>query len=218
MTTPLERLAIKLQLYEQKRLIDIWIDRIKNDIRRYCAINGLCDARHSSMFRLSILMVMAGNAVHMSISFRHVFVLTRSNEGVARGGMVKNRTPNPDPVPAAPIREPDTRMRSQRKGRSYLGSWAEQMVVARLAMNKTRNAMRITTTPPTVIRSHRSELSRISNSGFPCMTIALISNFTAVAEVCSDHHHTRNLRRPLALKRNEHQSVSPYFSIESRLL
>lgn len=40
------------------------------------------------------------------------------------------------------------------------------MVVARFAMNKTRNATRITTTPPTVIRSQKSDLSRMRLSLF----------------------------------------------------
>jgi hypothetical protein len=147
--------------------------------------------------------------------------LMRSNEGVAM--LVGSRTEAQvlilyPSVPAAPVREPDARRCSQRKSGRYLGSWATQMVVARLAMNKTMNATRITTTPPTVSRSQKSELSRISNSRFAGMIIALTSNFTAGAEVCSDHHHTRNLSRPLALKRSEHQTRPPYFFIESRLI
>jgi hypothetical protein len=75
------------------------------------------------------------------------------------------------------------------EGRVYRGSWAEQRVVARLAANKTRNATRITTTPPTVSRSQRSELSRASNSCFPVITVVLMSNFTALTNDCSDQGH-----------------------------
>jgi|ERR1700734_2937917 len=77
--------------------------------------------------------------------------------------------------------------------RRYRGSWAEQRVVARLATNKTRNATRITTTPPTVSRSQRSELSRASNSRFPVITLVLMSNFTVLTNDCSDQGHKRTL-------------------------
>jgi hypothetical protein len=103
--------------------------------------------------------------------------------------------------PAAPVREPDARQYSRRQSECYLGSWAKQMVVARLAMNRTRNATRMTTTPPTVSRSQKSEPSRIRNSRFTGMTIVLMSNFTARTEVCSDHDHIGSMGYPVTLKR-----------------
>ena len=78
-------------------------------------------------------------------------------------------------------------------GRFYRGSWAEQRVVARLATNRTRKATRITTTPPTVSRSQRSELSRASNSRIPVITLVLMSNFTALTNHCSDQDHRPTL-------------------------
>ena len=73
----------------------------------------------------------------------------------------------------------------------YRGSWAEQRVVARLAAKRTRKATRITTTPPTVRRSQRSELSRASNSRFPVITNVLIHSFTGPKHDCSDQGHKR---------------------------
>ena len=108
--------------------------------------------------------------------------------------------------PAAPVREPDTRRCNRRQSGRYLGSWAKQMVVARLAMNSTRNATRMTTTPPTVSRSQKSEPSRIRISRFTGMTMALISNFTARTEVCSDHGHMRSMGCPVALKHRGQQT------------
>ena len=113
--------------------------------------------------------------------------------------------------PAAPVREPDARQRNRRQSGRYLGSWAKQMVVARLAMNRTRNATRMTTTPPTVSRSQKSEPSRISNSRFTGMTIALMSNFTAGLEVCSDHGHTGSVGCRVLLKQGEQQTRSNIF-------
>ena len=69
------------------------------------------------------------------------------------------------------------------------GSWAELMVDAMFATNKTRNAIRITTTPPTVIRSQKSELSRISVASLADAITAHTLNSTVGAAVCSDHHH-----------------------------
>ena len=74
-----------------------------------------------------------------------------------------------------------------------LGSWAKLMVDAMFARNKTRNAMKITTTPPTVIRSQKSELSRIIIASLADGTAAHFLNSTVGADVCSDHHHNRNL-------------------------
>ena len=76
---------------------------------------------------------------------------------------------------------------------SQLGSCAELMVEAMFARNKTRNATRITTTPPTVIRSQKSELSRISFSSLADVTTAHIHNSTVGADVCSDRHHIQTL-------------------------
>ena len=67
------------------------------------------------------------------------------------------------------------------------------MVEAMFARNKTRNATRITTTPPTVIRSQKSELSRICVSSLADVTTAHIHNSTVGADVCSDHHHIQTL-------------------------
>jgi hypothetical protein len=78
---------------------------------------------------------------------------------------------------------------------SQLGSCAELMVEAMFARNKTRNATRITTTPPTVIRSQKSELSRISFSSLADVTTAHIHNSTVGADVCSDPHHIHFARR-----------------------
>lgn len=61
--------------------------------------------------------------------------------------------------------------------------------MARFAMNKTRNATRITTTPPTVIRSQKSDLSRMRFSLFRDVCVAHFPNSTGGAEVCSDHGH-----------------------------
>ncbi len=71
------------------------------------------------------------------------------------------------------------------------GIWAELMVVAKFAMNKTRNATRMTTTPPTVNRSHKSELLRIIHSSTKDFSTVLFPNSTAGAEICSDHRHMR---------------------------
>lgn len=105
---------------------------------------------------------------------------------------------------------------SQGKRRVYRGSWAEQRVVARLAINSTRNATRITTTPPTVSRSQRSELSRASNSRFPVITMVLISNSIEPVDNCSDQDHRQALSRPLAQKQSEHSTISPCPFIERR--
>jgi len=77
----------------------------------------------------------------------------------------------------------------------YRGSWAEQSVVARLATKRTKKATRITTTPPTVMRSQRSEFSGASNSGFRVITFVLTSSFTGPKGVCSDQHHRHVLCR-----------------------
>jgi hypothetical protein len=75
------------------------------------------------------------------------------------------------------------------EGRCYLGSWAEQRVVARLATNRTRKATRITTTPPTVSRSQRSEPLRTNDSCLPVITLVLTSNSTTLTNECSDQDH-----------------------------
>ena len=63
------------------------------------------------------------------------------------------------------------------------------MVVARFAMNKTMNATRRTTTPPTVIRSHKSEVLRIRLSLYRADHFAHFPHSTVAAEVCSDQGH-----------------------------
>jgi hypothetical protein len=89
---------------------------------------------------------------------------------------------------------------SGREGRAYRGSWAEQSVVARLATKSTRKATRITTTPPTVRRSQRSEVLRASNSGFPVITNVLNSSFTGPGKDCSDQGHKLVLCRSVMLR------------------
>ncbi len=113
--------------------------------------------------------------------------------------------------PSGTSSKPGNGIMSLTRDRAYRGSWAEQRVVARLAMNRTRKATRITTTPPTVSRSQKSELSRASNSRFPVITIALISNSTGPAGGCSDHDHMQVLCYPPAQKHSERQTVFPYF-------
>ena len=81
----------------------------------------------------------------------------------------------------------------------YRGSWAAQSVVAKLATKRTRKATRITTTPPTVRRSHKSEVVRDSDSGFPVIILDLINSFTGHRDDCSDQHHNHVLLRPLGL-------------------
>lgn len=78
---------------------------------------------------------------------------------------------------------------SRPAGEAYRGSWAAQRVVARFATKRMKKATRITTTPPTVRRSQRSELSRASNSCFPVMTNVLMSSFTGTRNDCSDQDH-----------------------------
>src|ERR1700760_3751274 len=75
------------------------------------------------------------------------------------------------------------------EGSCYRGSWAEQRVAARLATNRTRKATRMTTTPPTVRRSQRSELLRWTNSCFPVIAVALHCHSTVLANVCCDQDH-----------------------------
>jgi len=105
---------------------------------------------------------------------------------------------------------------SHGEGRVYRGSWAEQRVVARLATNKTRKATRITTTPPTVSRSQRSELLRASNSCLPVITLVLMSNFTALTDDCSDQDHRKTPCPSLAQRRTQFAGISRHTFQERR--
>jgi len=100
--------------------------------------------------------------------------------------------------------------------KAYRGSCAEQRVVARLATNRTRKATRITTTPPTVSRSQRSELSRVSNSRFPVIPIVLSCNFTVLTNDCSDQDHKQTLCPWLAQSRNAFTKIIYSLFIERR--
>jgi hypothetical protein len=102
------------------------------------------------------------------------------------------------------------------EGRFYRGSWAEQRVVARLATNMTRKATRITTTPPTVSRSQRSELLRANNSCLPVITLVLISNFTTLTNDCSDQDHRPTLCPSLAQRRTQSTRIFPHLFQERR--
>jgi len=104
------------------------------------------------------------------------------------------------------------------KGRVYRGSWAEQRVVARLATNRTRKATRITTTPPTVNRSQRSELPRATTSCFPVITIALTSNSTALTNDCSDQDHRQTPCPSSAQRRAQRMRNFPYLFQERRIV
>ncbi len=73
--------------------------------------------------------------------------------------------------------------------RAYRGSWAEQMVVARLATKSRAKATRMTTTPPTVSRSQKSEVLLTSNSRFPVITDLLMHHSTEAVGDCSDQDH-----------------------------
>jgi hypothetical protein len=100
--------------------------------------------------------------------------------------------------------------------RTYRGSWAEQRVVARLATKRIRKATRITTTPPTVRRSQRSEVLRASNSGFPVITIVLINSFTGRMHDCSDQDHKLVLCRSLRQQGMKNLKIFPYGFRERR--
>ena len=93
----------------------------------------------------------------------------------------------PNKTARAPCGQSGRSLQSLRGRTGYLGSWAEAMVVARLARNKIMNATRITTTPPTVIRSQKSDLSRMLLSLYREACLDHSPNFTAGAVVCSDH-------------------------------
>jgi hypothetical protein len=101
-------------------------------------------------------------------------------------------------------------------GRAYRGSWAEQRVVARLATNRTKKATRITTTPPTVSRSQRSELSRASKSRNPVITLVLISNFTVLTDDCSDQDHRQTLCPSPRQRRIASTRIFPFVFRERR--
>ena len=73
----------------------------------------------------------------------------------------------------------------------YRGSWAEQRVVARLATARTTKATRITTTPPTVRRSQRSEAWFVMDCCFAGIGFVLSHNFTEATKHCSDQDHKR---------------------------
>ena len=100
----------------------------------------------------------------------------------------------------------------------YRGSWAEQRVVARLATNKTRKATRITTTPPTVSRSQRSEPLRASNSCLPVITLVLMSNSTTLIYECSDQDHRPALCPSPTQRRIRCTNIYPYLFQERRLV
>jgi hypothetical protein len=108
--------------------------------------------------------------------------------------------------------QPDVARMSQGNRRAHRGSWAEQRVVAMFAINNTMNATRITTTPPTVSRSHRPELSRARNSLFPVITMILISNSIELDNVCSDQDHMRSSLRSRMLKCNKDSTISQVIS------
>jgi hypothetical protein len=57
---------------------------------------------------------------------------------------------------------------------------------------------RITTTPPTVIRSQISELLRIRNFSSLPADIHYTANFTVAIDICSDSHHILPIRDPAA--------------------
>ena len=105
---------------------------------------------------------------------------------------------------------------SSRELRAYRGSWAEQRVVARLATKRTRKATRITTTPPTVRRSQRSEVLRASNSGFPVIMNVLINSFTGRMHDCSDQDHKHVLCRSLMRHGVKDLKISTYGFRERR--
>jgi hypothetical protein len=119
-------------------------------------------------------------------------------------------------VPFEASRQCGDEIMSIGEGRVYRGNWAEQRVVARLATNKTRKATRITTTPPTVSRSQRSELSRASNSRFPVITLVLISNFTALTNDCSDQDHRPTLCPSPTQRRIASTKIFPFVFQERR--
>jgi hypothetical protein len=100
--------------------------------------------------------------------------------------------------------------------RAYRGSWAEQRVVARLATKRTRKATRMTTTPPTVIRSQKSELSRGCNSCFPVITNVLTSSFTVLNHGCSDQDHRQTVCPPPAQRGVASPKVFPIVFQERR--
>ena len=103
------------------------------------------------------------------------------------------------------------------EGRCYLGSWAEQRVVARFATNKTRKATRITTTPPTVSRSQRSEPLRTNDSCFPVITHILTSNSTTLTNECSDQDHRPTLCPSPAQSRTASTKIFPLVFQERRI-
>lgn len=79
--------------------------------------------------------------------------------------------------------------------RHQRGIWAELMVVAKFAMNKTRDVTRMTTTPPTVNRSHKSEFVRIIYSSTKDFSTFHFPNSTSGSEICSDHRHSQAFSR-----------------------
>ena len=119
-------------------------------------------------------------------------------------------------VPFAASRHVGDETMSVGERRFYRGSWAEHRVVARLATNRTKKATRITTTPPTVSRSQRSELSRASNFCKPVITLVLMSNFTAHTNDCSDQDHRATRCRSLKQRRIASTKIFPLVFQERR--
>lgn len=108
-------------------------------------------------------------------------------------------------------------MESSREGFAYRGSWAKQRVVARLATKRTRKATRMTTTPPTVKRSQRSEELRASVSCFAVMAVVLTHSFTGCRKVCSDQDHKLVPRVWRRLRSMRDLKVFPFIFEERRL-
>ena len=94
-------------------------------------------------------------------------------------------------------------------GCGYRGSWAEQSVVARLARKRTPKAIRMTTTPPTVNRSQRSEFLPVSNSRFAAMDLVLMTHSTEADGNCSDHGHNQVPDRILPLSHGHRDQNIP---------
>ena len=109
----------------------------------------------------------------------------------------------------ASLKEAECKEAEWKIGCGYRGSWAEQSVVARLARKRTAKATRITTTPPTVNRSQRSELLPANNSCFAAMDLVLMPHSKEFDGDFSDPGHRQVPDRILPLWRGHRDQNVP---------